>query len=462
MNGRSPEPGAPRVAEPGANPPPGGFDAIVVGTGPGGGTVARELTGAGMRVLILEWGDRRPVTGSSLQALREIGIPGRGMLLAGRAMTVVRGITVGGSSIYYYGTAFDPPLEMLRAHGIDLAAEAEAARSELGVMTLPPELIGPLGTRIMQSARELGLDWKPLPKLFRPEHLGHGPAMGFYSAPTYEGKWNARMSVDAAVAGGATLLTGARVRRVLTEDGAARGVEYRRGGAVETARAPLVVVAAGGIGSPLILRASGIEQAGHDFFYDPLVCVFGELPGIESAQELPMQAGLLLEEEGYVLTDMMVPRTLHHMLSAQVGRFDRWPAYRRTATIMVKIRDELGGRLTARGMIRKPLTRADHAKLQGGTARAREILMQAGARHVFRSWYTAAHPGGTVKVGDLLDSDLQTSVRNLYVCDASVIPEAWGRPPTLTVVALAKRLAGHLQDGGRRQPAAAQSSEAFS
>jgi choline dehydrogenase-like flavoprotein len=34
--------------------------------------------------------------------------------------------------------------------------------------------------------------------------------------------------------------------------------------------------------------------------------------------------------------------------------------------------------------------------------------------------------------------------RNLYVCDCSVIPEAWGLPPVLTLVGLGKRLARHL------------------
>jgi choline dehydrogenase-like flavoprotein len=40
---------------------------------------------------------------------------------------------------------------------------------------------------------------------------------------------------------------------------------------------------------------------------------------------------------------------------------------------------------------------------------------------------------------------LKTAYDNLYICDASVIPESWGLPPTLTVLALAKRLGKHLQ-----------------
>lgn len=420
------------------------YDAIVVGSGPGGATVARELARAGSKVLIAERGGNAPVTGSPLRALRELGLPGRGLLLAGKAMPVVRGITTGGSSIYYYGTAFDPPLEMLRAHGVELDAALEQVKQELAVTTLPPDKIGPLAARIMDSARELGHPWEPLPKFIRPDEIDDRKLMPFYSAPSYAAKWNARMFVDDAIEHGATLITGAHVRQVLSADGAAAGIEYTHRGQSHTAHAPLVVVAAGGIGSPMVLRASGISGAGRDFFYDPLVCVMGTVDDLVGAQELPMQAGMFNRQAGWVMTDMMVPRSLYMAMAAQVGRFDRIGAHAHTLQIMVKIRDDLAGHLTKRGMIRKPLTKADRARLDDGARVARAVLKQAGAHHIFRSWAFAAHPGGTVKIGDLLDADLQTAVRNLYVCDASVIPEPWGRPPTLTIVALGKRLGQHL------------------
>ena len=47
--------------------------------------------------------------------------------------------------------------------------------------------------------------------------------------------------------------------------------------------------------------------------------------------------------------------------------------------------------------------------------------------------------GGTVKIGDVVDTNLKTARDNLYVCDCSVIPEAWGLPPTLTILGLGKR-----------------------
>jgi len=127
-----------------------------------------------------------------------------------------------------------------------------------------------------------------------------------------------------------------------------------------------------------------------------------------------------------------------------VLRFDRLLDHSRSLAIMVKVKDELGGRLTRRGGVRKRLSKTDRERLDGGTDRAREILSHAGAQHVYSTLCIAAHPGGTAKIGDVVDTDLQTEVENLYVCDASVIPEAWGRPPTLTVLSLAKRLAKHL------------------
>lgn len=77
---------------------------------------------------------------------------------------------------------------------------------------------------------------------------------------------------------------------------------------------------------------------------------------------------------------------------------------------------------------------------------ARDILEKSGAHHIFKSWHFAAHPGGSVRIGDGVDSRLQTRTENLYVCDASVIPGEWGLPPTVTLLCLGKYLAAHLSE----------------
>ncbi len=423
----------------------GPFDTVIVGSGPGGATVAAELAGRGLRVAILEMGEAAPVTGGAVQTIRELWRPGRSLFLTTGLLAVLRGVTVGGSSIYFWGTAWDPPDELFRRHGVDISAEVEQTKRELGVAPLPVELFGPAARRIMEAATGLGYDWKPLPKFLDPALIG-GPVMGSYGAPSYAAKWNARKAVDDAVAAGAMLLTGAQVRRVLRSDGVAAGVEFVRHGKAQTVLAPTVVVAAGGIGSPVILRASGITDAGTSFFCDPLVAVTGALPGPRHGVELPMVGGALFAGDGYMLTDMSVPAWVHAVMHAQVGRFDRVPGHGHTAAIMVKVRDDVQGSITPRGGIRKRLTAGDRDKLDHGAERAARILRAAGARRLARTLPFAAHPGGTVPLGRLVDRDLRTELPGLYVCDASVISDPWGLPPTLTLIGLGKRLARHLAD----------------
>ena len=75
------------------------------------------------------------------------------------------------------------------------------------------------------------------------------------------------------------------------------------------------------------------------------------------------------------------------------------------------------------------------------TELCRRILENMGAKGIYRTGTLASHPGGTVKLGQLVDARLQTRIEGLHVCDCSVIPEEWGLPPTLTLVCLGKHLA---------------------
>jgi choline dehydrogenase-like flavoprotein len=159
-----------------------------------------------------------------------------------------------------------------------------------------------------------------------------------------------------------------------------------------------------------------------------------------------MAAGASVQADGVSLADLTLPRPMYQAFAAQVGRIDRLFAHRRTLSIMVKIRDEIGGAVGPR-WVDKSLQRADRAKFKHGVGIAKDILSRAGARHVFKSWHFAAHPGGSVRIGDRVDSDLQTSTAGLYVCDASVIPQPWGLPPTLTLLCLGKRLGTRLAAG---------------
>lgn len=416
------------------------FDAVVVGTGPGGATAAKELSRRGRKVLMLEWGPARPVRGNFLQYLTEQLIPGKSLLFTPRILGMVRGITTGGSSLFYYGTCFPVPFDMLAARGVEIRDEVAEARGELPIAPLKDEMMTPMATRIMESARALGYDWNKLDKFMYQDRWHPSFRFGYYGDPHHV-KWSARMPAGDAMRNGAALVDRARVTRVLIENGKAVGVEFRKDGKLHRALGNSVILAAGGIGSAVILRRTGIPDVGLDYFYDPLISVCGKVEDLRKQRnEIPMSAGVLLDEQGYMMTDMALPFMLDKIFALNVFRVHRLFESRKTIRIMIKAKDVLGGRLTDRGGVRKNLAPEDRAKLMDGYRRAVQILEKAGAKGIYKTWYLAAHPGGTVKIGEHLDATLQTRFENLYVCDCSVIPEPWGRPPTLSIVGLAKHM----------------------
>jgi len=420
------------------------FDTIVVGTGPGGATVAKELSCGGKRVLMLEWGDNARVTGGLWQEAKAISTPGKNILVTNERLPVVRGVTTGGSSMLFYATCFPVPFEMFKRHGIDLEDTMEEVRNELPIGTLRDEMIGPMAGRIMESALDLGYEWKKIEKFMHQENWKPGKKFGYFG-DRHGVKWTAREYVEEAISNGAELRDRARVEKVIIEGNTATGVAYERDGKTSIAHGETIVVSAGGLGSPMILRESGIMDAGRRFFFDPLVLARGTLEDIRIPKsEIPMSAGIHVADEGYVITDITEPYAVSIVNSLMSFKIGQIFANRKMLKIMVKIKDDLGGELDGRGNIRKSLTPDDKQKLAGGYQHAEKILRNAGAEGIHGTAVTAAHPGGTVKIGELLDSDLKTEYGNLYVCDCSVIPEAWGLPPTSTIICLGKRLGKHL------------------
>lgn len=425
------------------------FDAIVVGSGPGGAATARELARRGGRVLLLERGGDAPLAGTLGQMAGMAAVPGKGAFLHRDVSLLVRALTLGGTSTVNFATAAPPPAAMFAAHGIDLEPALADLRAELPMAPLPDSLVGPMARRIMGAARALGLPWRKLDKMIRPQSCQAGCWRCVYGCPT-GAKWTARDFVDEARRAGLAVRSGVLVERVLLEDGRAAGVEATVGGAPERFLAPLVVLAAGGIGSPRLLRASGLMQGPAPFFSDPVVAVMGSVDdldedGAPGGAEVPMAAGATWHEDGIALADLTLPRPMYQAFAAQAGRVDRLFAHGRTLSVMVKIRDAIGGAIGPR-WVDKTLTDGDRARFCHGTEIARAILKEAGARHLFSSHHFAAHPGGGARIGGVVDADLRTAAPGLYVCDASVIPEPWGLPPTLTLLCLGKRLGTHLAE----------------
>lgn len=93
---------------------------------------------------------------------------------------------------------------------------------------------------------------------------------------------------------------------MLFEQGRAIGVEARDHGAMQIFRAGRVILSAGGIASPAILQRSGVEQAGHGFFCDPLRIVMAHVPLARQSHDIAMSAGYFDTEAGYMLSDITI------------------------------------------------------------------------------------------------------------------------------------------------------------
>jgi choline dehydrogenase-like flavoprotein len=424
---------------------------VVVGSGPGGATVARELARRGRDVLILERGAYHKPVGSWLTMFKMLDHMGNRSSIEGTQM--VRLLTVGGSSVIYCGVAYTPPAWLKERHGIDLAPYVDEVTKELELAPLPDHLVGAGAQRIQAAAREEGLDWKPLLHFIRPHECDLscpkcmiGCAKG--------AKWTARDYVEEALANGARLKTEACVERVQTSRGRTTGVRGMSESGPFVVEAERVVVAAGGLGTPMLLQASGIEAAGRNgFFIDPLALTTGISNGPGSSHDIPMSCGTTeMQEEGIIMTDVVDPWPLFFLGLMMGGprRPRNFIGYPRTLGIMTKARDPLAGSIAADGTISKPLGEDELSKLARGREIATRILVRAGcdSDSIMTAPPRGAHPGGTVRIDDVLDRDLQTEIAGLYVCDASVIPEPMGLPPVLTILGLAKRLVAERLERG--------------
>ena len=139
------------------------YDAIIAGTGPGGATVARELSRSGKSVLMLERGDNPKLRGVFWQYALYQCFPFKSMLFNSQLVGMVRGLVTGGSSVFYYGTCFDIPLEMLKSYGIDVSQEAAEIKQEVPIGPLSDEVMGDVSGSLGSNNPEIRqfLLWRP-------------------------------------------------------------------------------------------------------------------------------------------------------------------------------------------------------------------------------------------------------------------------------------------------------------
>jgi choline dehydrogenase-like flavoprotein len=422
------------------------YDYLIVGSGAGGATLARELTRRGTRPLVVEAGKLETSIGTYRDSTRYYdahGVDVVKMPKMSREGTVLwRTFMAGGSTVVSCGNGVRCLEKELSALGINIETELSEAENELHVAPIAERLLSDGSKEIMRASKELGYTMELMPKFINPKACRKCGKCAL-GCPN-NAKWTALDYLKEAESGGAQIMYGTKCLSTIVENGRVKGIEALGPKGIIKIMADVVIVAAGGLGTPVILQKSGVKNAGTGLFMDLLVNTYGVTDGLNQVHEPTMTLVNhdFYQSRGFILSPF-VSHTLFVRL-VEIGIKGLTTRDDKIIGIMTKICDETIGQVYPDGTVSKSVTEKDKEKLSEGSRISKEILVKAGARSTYVSRVQGAHPGGTAAVGRVVDSNLQTEVNNLFVCDASVLPTAPGLPPILTIVALAKRLAKFL------------------
>jgi ferredoxin len=417
--------------------------AVVVGSGAGGATVAKELQGK-FQVTILEAGYSFHEFRGNLNVIEKVKktgalfderqiqwlFPAMKISKTADRMVLVRGMGPGGTTTLSAGNGIRQDQD-LKAIGINLDAEFQELSREIPIYSDHQRRWHSLTKESYSICQGMNLHPQPTPKMIRRERcIGCGKCVLGCSQGA---KWDSRNFLSQAIEKGAGLVSGCRVQKVVIEKGQARGVIARKGWHTRFYPADLVIVAAGGLGSPVILQQSGIECQSN-LFLDPVLCVAARWERSLQNQEMPMP--FVIQKAHFIISPYF------DFLSFFFNRNWKYPSGD-IFSLMIKLADDNAGTVSER-RVKKALTEKDRERLKEGVSYCREILRKMGKKDadIFLGTINAGHPGGMLPLTEKESRTLHHKClpANLYVADASLFPKSLGNPPILTIAAMAKRI----------------------
>lgn len=326
-------------------------------------------------------------------------------------------------------------MQQFEDKNLDIFEELLEASGELKVTYFPKKLWGHSTQLIAQAGDELGYIVEPMPKFIDFEKCKFcGKCV---NGCVYDAKWDGTYFVRESLEYGAELITEFNVFEILHENDEVVGVVgIDKNNEKHVFKAKKVIVSAGALNTPIILKNSGIKNVGGQIFFDIFTTIGGYLKDANLKNELMM--GVKAEFGPYFLSPHYSMQLLPLMQKKGIEANER-----DVIGLMLKFADTCIGTIDSKGNIEKTLTKVDIDLIKEGYDKAIKILLKMGVleESIVATSLKGAHPGGTAAVGEVVDNNFESEIRGLYVCDASVIPEAPGRPPILTIVAIAKKVA---------------------
>ena len=420
--------------------------AIVVGTGAGGAVAARELALKGFEVLILEsGGEFKPFTRrlSLIEPLRKMGftsneknfsrfITGYDSVRSSKDLILFRGIAIGGSTVLACGNMVRAE-HGLKEIGLDLTTEFDEIEGLIDIKTFPKERWRPTTNLMFESADKLGLDPHPTPKSVNSLKC---TSCGLCELGCSTGaRWDSSRFIDDAIKYGATLRTRSPVKKVIMKNGRAKGVIVGSGSSSRHFESDVVVLAAGGIGTPQILKASGLP-AEDRLWVDIVLTLGGISKGANQLKEPPMV--WYTKEQDYILSPYI------DILSHYLHKPWRNVSIQDRVGLMVKLADEEQGTVHADGTVKKEISNQDKTRLDVAIKQAKQVMEGAGVSSPFiEGVHNGGHLGGTVPLSkeDVHEMKPSWLPDGLWVADLSLAPRSQGLPTILLASALALRVA---------------------
>jgi choline dehydrogenase-like flavoprotein len=489
-------------------------DVLIIGSGMGGATLAAALAPTGCKVLILERGARlvdspeardpaaifqrghfkpnetwRDISGAPLHPGNYAYVGGNtkfygAVLLRYRAedfrpLRHIEGTTPGWPIGYHDLEPFYSRAETLyRVRGDAAQDPTEPAHS--APYPFPPVPDEPDIAALRAAFTAQGLHVSSLPLGVDIDAWLKRARTGWDAFPCTTGAKSDAESCGLAEAlqyPNVTLMTGAKVTRILAEGRRVTGVEVDRAGARETLSAPIVVLAAGAILSSALLLAganadhpNGLanhsDQVGRNFMNHNLTGMVACNPFRRNRtvyektiqfNDFYLSGGPGGEPLGNI---QMLGRITGPILAGESG-LPLWLSHHiadRSIHIMAMSEDlpDPNSRVFWRnGEVvldwRRTNTRA-HDLL---VARLKQAMRRAGWPITLSRGFPKSKPShqcGTNRMGadpatSVVDPQLKAhDLDNFYICDASVLPTSAAVNPSLTIAALALRLGQHLTE----------------